>query len=998
MWTAPANTTGAAHEYTLEVTVTCDGSPSESAQASYTQHVDPLPHELDLTAGPEGTPNGVPSGGNVQCSATATDSHGHGVEYQWTAVDGDDSPAGSFDAASSQNPTWTAPVNDTDHGALYIITVAATCSADPSLTIQAGYAQRVFPADHQIAIDSGPVGNPNPVASGGVVNCDVSATDSRGHGLLYAWSAVDDNGASAGTFTSANTASPAWNAPANTTDVAQDYTIRATVTCPDDNTISATATYLQRVLPAAHVLQITDGPSGAPNPTVSGGDVACSVQFADSRDGHSHEFQWTARDQAGVSAGSFDDAGAAAPTWTAPANPSDAAAAYALEVTVTCIQDRTVSDSGSFQVHLLPAAHDLAITVGPNAVPNPAPSGVDVACSVATADTRGHGVTYQWSATDAAGAPAGSFDDPNAQNPNWTPPIHGGTSNRSYTLWVTATCDQGLSRVGQVAVQVQPAAHLMTITVGPTALPAVVGSGGSVACNVAAEDSAGHLVQYAWTATNSAGAPVGRFDDSTAQNPAWTAPLVVAPTDVTIGCTASCAQGAMDTATCRVTVMPGASHLFQPGVRMVSVPAQPFDPDPAQMGFVGVAWCRWNAMRRDYVYYSADPGHFTWFEPAEDTPGKGYWARFGGATPCEIVGAPVPPDAPWVVPLTCYQGPSWDQIGCPYDTAVPWKVSGAGAICVRHSGQELTLAQARAEGWCADYAMTFVPGVGYEVVYDTDVWADAPHDALEPWEGYWFLANVPCELIFPARNALPARAPSATGQSADWMVTLLASADGQVQSRVTVGQAQAARIIATPPAFAEAVQLLLAGDGLPASVDLRDRKAGTTWSLEAETIVAGASAVLTWPDMSSLPMEYRPVLTDETTGKRVYLRTSRQLAFTCGDAGSARRFRLELAPPASEQLVVVSATAAPTASGGLDIRIRLSAAATVDAQLVNVAGRTVASICRARDCESGVTSLTFSGIGATGTRLPAGRYLARITARTDTGQQASTVCSVQLGR
>jgi hypothetical protein len=403
-------------------------------------------------------------------------------------------------------------------------------------------------------------------------------------------------------------------------------------------------------------------------------------------------------------------------------------------------------------------------------------------------------------------------------------------------------------------------------------------------------------------------------------------------------------------------------------------------------------------MHREYVYYSADPGHFTWLEPAEGTPGKAYWASFGGATLCEIAGTPVPPDAPWVVPLTCYQGPSWNQIGCPYEVAVPWKVSGAAAIRVRHSGQELTLAQAKAEGWCADYAWTFVPGVGYEVVYDTDVWADAPHDALEPWAGHWFLANVPCELIFPARNVLPARAPLATGQSADWMVTLLASADGQVQSQATVGQAQAARTIATPPAFAEAVQLSLVGDGLPASVDLRHRKAGTTWSLRAETIVAGASVVLTWPDLSSLPMEYRPVLTDETTGKRVYLRTSRHLAFTCGGAGSARRFRLEIDPNAQGALLISSLTAASTRGGTYDIGFNLSAGAAVTAGVYNIAGRLVAKVAQAQQLARGRASLTWNARSVHGTVAPSGTYVLRVTARTEDGEQASAVTTLHMRR
>ena len=146
--------------------------------------------------------------------------------------------------------------------------------------------------------------------------------------------------------------------------------------------------------------------------SLTGGDVACFVDAADSRIGHTLTYAWTATDGGGNPAGTFDDAAAPLPTWTAPENRSDAVSDYTIEVTVSCAGTPAINDTSSYNQHVNPVDHAVSITAGPSGNPNPVQSAGDVACSVTAEDSRdGHTLTYAWTATDGGGNPAGSFDD-----------------------------------------------------------------------------------------------------------------------------------------------------------------------------------------------------------------------------------------------------------------------------------------------------------------------------------------------------------------------------------------------------------------------------------------------------------------------------------------------------------------------------------------------------------------------------------------------------------
>ena len=80
------------------------------------------PDVVSFSSDPAGTPSPVESGADVTCTATASDAIGHAITYAWTAT------GGTFDDATAQNPTWTAPANETGELATYNLTCTATCS------------------------------------------------------------------------------------------------------------------------------------------------------------------------------------------------------------------------------------------------------------------------------------------------------------------------------------------------------------------------------------------------------------------------------------------------------------------------------------------------------------------------------------------------------------------------------------------------------------------------------------------------------------------------------------------------------------------------------------------------------------------------------------------------------------------------------------------------------------------------------------------------------
>jgi len=103
-------------------------------------------------------------------------------------------------------------------------------------------------APHEISFTTGPVGDPNPVSSGGSVQCSASAECTPAQNVSYQWTA------SGGEFDDPSLQNPTWTAPQNATGSAESYTVTVTATCTGDVAAQAVGSYVQRVLTEASVL------------------------------------------------------------------------------------------------------------------------------------------------------------------------------------------------------------------------------------------------------------------------------------------------------------------------------------------------------------------------------------------------------------------------------------------------------------------------------------------------------------------------------------------------------------------------------------------------------------------------------------------------------------------------------------------------------------------------------------------------------------------------
>ena len=89
---------------------------------------------------------------------------------------------------------------------------------------------------------------------------------------------------------------------------------------------------------------------------------------------------------------------------------------------------------------------------------------------------------------------------------------------------------------------------------------------------------------------------------------------------------------------------------------------------------------------------------------------------------------------------------------------------------------------------------------------------------------------------------------------------------------------------------------------------------------------------------------------------------------------------------------------AEAAAGRAQIVYALSQDASVDIEVLNIAGVTVRRIVAGRAQQAGPQQVIWDGRNAAGVSAPGGRYIVRVTARSGDGQQVSAIRSLQLER
>ncbi len=88
----------------------------------------------------------------------------------------------------------------------------------------------------------------------------------------------------------------------------------------------------------------------------------------------------------------------------------------------------------------------------------------------------------------------------------------------------------------------------------------------------------------------------------------------------------------------------------------------------------------------------------------------------------------------------------------------------------------------------------------------------------------------------------------------------------------------------------------------------------------------------------------------------------------------------------------------PTSNGGAEIVFTLGSDAAVEVTVLNIAGRPIRQLTTGQPSPSGLNRLYWDGRSSSSTKVPTGRYLVRLTARHEEGQQTCRISSVIIAR
>jgi len=417
----------------------------------------------------------------------------------------------------------------------------------------------------------------------------------------------------------------------------------------------------------------------------------------------------------------------------------------------------------------------------------------------------------------------------------------------------------------------------------------------------------------------------------------------------------------------------------------------------------------------------------------------GYWLLAPAAT-LDAVGGP--PGGDQAILLQS----GWNMVAAPYEATMD-------SLLAHNAGDVRSLAEAQAAGWLLATFYYSHDGTGS---YSTLTINQAPPDQLSLWHAYWVLAGVDCWLIFPepVGGTVATRAAQVGHARPAWAFDIEVTTDHYSDS-ITIAAADAAsdgfdgfaldRPKPPAPPGEGRLRMVLRGKGRrgtrasrasqraasqsstqrsPASQssrasppynkapgrqiswdsELAMETKGTVqdaaeWQFTVAGGVKGETVRLSWPELSRLPKDRVAILTDRDTGRRIFMRSRAQYEFAAPGEASNRSFAVTVKPAQQAGLLISSFSVVPLRAGrGAELRFGLSADATVDISVLNVAGRVVQRVREAVATEAGSHTITWTGRSMNDTALPNGTYLCVLRAKAPDGQQARAVRPISLGR
>ncbi len=365
-------------------------------------------------------------------------------------------------------------------------------------------------------------------------------------------------------------------------------------------------------------------------------------------------------------------------------------------------------------------------------------------------------------------------------------------------------------------------------------------------------------------------------------------------------------------------------------------------------------------------------------------PGRGYFLY--QAVPLTLsadAGMLPDPATHFVVAL----GRGWNIIGNPFARPILWSLDGFG---VRRDGERVgSLREAADRGLIDPYGWAWDPQTDtYQLVFDAGS-AGVTKGALDPYEAVWIYARERgLGLEIPPPSPHRASAEAAQRGSVDSSVLRLrvSTESGDSRELIAAFDGQTGIEGAAPPAPPGAAAAIRAEfvDGVQAGA-LGHLCRGRSVELVVQAGEAPGRFSLSWPDMRSLDREIKPTLEDMTAGRAYSLRTSRPLYIDLG-VGEARHFRLTWT--VADAWLRLAILDAQSGARGATVRGHLSRAATLEARVMNQAGRIVRRLVLG-DHGAGEIEVHWNGRDDRGSSVPAGVYALELIADADDGEHAS---------
>jgi subtilisin family serine protease len=437
---------------------------------------------------------------------------------------------------------------------------------------------------------------------------------------------------------------------------------------------------------------------------------------------------------------------------------------------------------------------------------------------------------------------------------------------------------------------------------------------------------------------------------------------------------------------------PNLNISFSSGLRLITLPAQPIDPTPMAVFNItdpaAISLARWDPLTGAYHALADNPD-----DPVlQMGPGLGFWLD-RSITSYISTGGTLVKKPTYDVPIAY----GWNMVGCPYNTDYPFK-----AIDVRDAfgtREHITASdRVRKYGWRYDAA-----GRTYRLVSPLLPGGD---ETLPAREAMWIYSFEPSlSLVFENLTSAAQVAEEQPAALDGWQVKLSARIAGAADTDNIIGVTPRAgslgKIVGPPPLKAGVDLYLISGrrsaDRL--AVDLRKSlAAGATWNVAVECQRPSAKVTISWPDLSRVPGNLRPILTDLATGQAVYMRTAGGYTYESRKAGETRRFTLRF-DAATRGPLLTQVAAQPIRAGGAEVLYTLARPVTkVRVEILNLAGRRVATV-GPLEGTVGLNRTAWSGASSTGERVPNGRYVVRVTATAgDNGETATALVPVTIGR